>query len=81
MNNVTALTTPSQIDAFRLSVVIRAIETHIRTNGQMMLTRMATPSNLRTIASEYTGKSYARSRKGLELALADLQAIKESLVA
>lgn len=66
---------PEQIDAFRINVVIRCIETHIRTGGKMRLTRMATPANLRATASEYTGKTYPRSTKGLETALADLKAL------
>jgi hypothetical protein len=70
----------AQVNFFRLITAIKAMEIHIKTGGKMMLTRVATPSNLRNIASEFTGKSYPRSRKGLETALADLLAIKESLV-
>jgi hypothetical protein len=70
------LSTPEQIDFFRLATVIRCMETHIRTGGTMRLTRMATPTAMREIASEYTGKRYARSMKGLETALADLNEIK-----
>lgn len=73
--------TGAAIDHFRLSVVIRAMETHIRTGGKMRLTRMATPSNLRTIASEYTGKHYPRSAKGMETALADLKALQAEVEA
>ena len=71
----------AQIDYFRLITVIKAMEVHIKTDGKMMLTRGATPANLRAIATEFTGKSYPRSRKGMETALADLLAVKESLVA
>ena len=70
-----------QIDYMRLFVCIKAIEVHIKTDGKMSLTRVATPANLRSIASEFTGKSYPRSRKGLEKALADLIVVKESLTA
>jgi hypothetical protein len=70
----------SQVDFFRLITVIKAMEVHIKTGGKMMLTRVATPANLRNIASEFTGKSYPRSRKGMEKALADLLVIKESLM-
>lgn len=72
------LDTPAQIDMYRLLVVIRAIETHIRTGGKMRLTRTATPSNLRTIASEYTGKTYPRSLNGLQDALSDLKVIRDN---
>ena len=70
----------AQVDFFRLITVIKAMEVHIKTGGKMMLTRVATPANLRNIASEFTGKSYPRSRKGMEKALADLLVIKESLM-
>jgi hypothetical protein len=44
------------------------------------VSRNATPANLRSIATEYTGKSYPRSRKGLETALADLQKIRAAIL-
>ena len=74
------LTGPA-IDFFRLITAIKAMEIHIKTDGKMMLTRVATPSNLRNIATEFTGKSYPRSRKGMETALADLIALKQSVMA
>lgn len=74
------LTSPEQIQLVRLSTVIRALETHIKFKGKFRLTRMATPTTMRQIASEFTGKTYARSMKGLETALADLAALKESIV-
>jgi hypothetical protein len=70
----------AQVNFFRLITVIKAMEIHIKTGGKMMLTRVATPANLRNIASEFTGKSYPRSAKGMEKALADLIAFKESLM-
>lgn len=74
------LTTPEQINLVRLSVVIRSLETHIKFNGKFRLTRMATPTVMRQIATEFTGKTYARSMKGLETALTDLKKLKESIV-
>lgn len=73
-----ALNTPEQVDNYRLLVLIKAMEMHLKFNGKMMLTRTATPANLRAIASEYTNKHYPRSRKGMEAALADLHAIREA---
>jgi hypothetical protein len=64
--------------AARLATCIVAMRVHVRTNGGMMLTRTATPARLRSIASEFTGKSYPRSRKGLVTALADLEALRDS---
>jgi hypothetical protein len=69
------LTTPEQINMLRLSMIIKAMEIHIKTDGRMKLTRTATPANLRVMASEYTGKTYPRSRNGLEMALNDLKTI------
>lgn len=68
----------AQIYQYRLAVVIKCIETHFRTGGRIRLTRTATPSNLRSIASEYTGKTYPRSSNGLQNALADLKQIQSS---
>jgi hypothetical protein len=65
--------TGNGISLMRAFVCLQAIETHIKFNGHMMLTRTATPANLRTIASEYTGVQYARSRKGLEQAGRELR--------
>lgn len=50
----------------------QGIEMYLESNGRMQLTRMATPAVLRSIATEFTGVTYARSRKGMEKALADL---------
>lgn len=65
----------NQVLAARAIVCKMAIKVHIQNNGRMMLTRTATPANLRAIASEFTGVSYPRSRKGLEKAYADLLVI------
>jgi hypothetical protein len=73
-----SLTTPAQIDGFRLLVTIKAIEMYMKHN--IKVSRNATPANLRAIATEYTGKSYPRSRKGLETALADLQKIRAAIL-
>jgi hypothetical protein len=71
----------AQVEYARLATVIMAMQMHLKSGGKMMLTRVATPSNLRNIATEFTGKSYPRSRKGMETALADLLAIKQSVMA
>jgi hypothetical protein len=64
----------------RLSSTILAMEIHLRHGGKMRLTRTATPSLLRTIATEYTGKAYPRSTKGMQTALDDLRGVKADLV-
>lgn len=63
----------------RLVSVEMAMRMHIITNGGMMLTRTATPATLRAIATEFTGKTYPRSRKGLEQAQKDCQRIIEAV--
>lgn len=70
-----SLTTPAQIDGFRVRMVIRAIDLYLKSDGRMILTRTARPADLRRMASEYTGKNYPRSRQGLESARDDLQAL------
>jgi hypothetical protein len=68
-----ALTTPGQIEAFRLRVIMSAIKLYLKTG--MKANRAYTPANMRAVASQYTGKTYPRSRKGLEAALNDLNAL------
>ena len=65
-----ALTTPSQIDRFRCSVIHKAIGFYLKTG--MKVNRMYTPTAMAQVATEYTGIAYARGRKGLERAHADL---------
>ena len=63
-------TTPEQIDTFRARVVLSAIKLYLATG--MQANRMYTPANMKRVVSEYTGKHYPRSRKGLEQAYHDL---------
>lgn len=74
-----SLTTPQQIDTFRARVLLKSMEVYLKTDGKMVLTRMATPANMRMWATEYTGKAYPRSRKGLETAAADLRSLLTQL--
>lgn len=67
--------TGNAVIGFQARAIILAIETHLKFNGQLRLARNATPSNLRTLASGFTGRTYARSRKGMESALADLKTL------
>lgn len=71
--DVIVLDKPEQIQHVHKFALCQAIETHLRFNGRMRLTRTATPARLRELATRITGKPYARSRKGLELALNDLR--------
>lgn len=70
MDTPNALTTPEQIDGFRLRVVYSAINLYLKTG--MKANRAYTPENMKRVVSEYTGKTYPRSRKGLESARDDL---------
>jgi hypothetical protein len=64
----------------RLVTAIQGMEIHLKYKGKMRLTRLATPQNLRAIATEFTKKKYARSEKGMETALSDLKEFKEKLL-
>lgn len=72
---IACLTTPAQIDSFRVRVIIHAINAYLKSDGRMLLTRTATPAMMRDAAGRITGKNYPRSRKGLESARDDLQAL------
>jgi len=54
---------------------MHSLKLYIQTNGRMQSSRMATPSNMRAIATEFTGRIYPRSRNGLVKALADMEAL------
>ena len=68
-----ALTSPVQIERYRLTVVRSAIRLYL--DHGIKANRMYTPANLKHVVSGYTGKTYGRSRKGLEAAYADLNAL------
>lgn len=70
---MTVLDTPEQINAFRLSVIRRAIQMYLKTG--MQVNRMYTPQNMRHAVSEVTGCNYPRSRRGLMMAEQDLSNI------
>lgn len=65
-----ALTTPKQIEGFRILCIVKSIEMYVLRG--IKSTRTATPANLRRLVSEYTGVDYPRSRRGLILAYNDL---------
>ena len=67
------------MEYFRVFTAKQGIELYLKTG--MLLTRVATPKNLRTIASQYTGKPYKASRAGLESALADLKTLLDNFKA
>ena len=70
---MTLLDKPEQIAKMRIFMLIQSIELYLDTG--MKTTRIATPANMRTWASQYTGVPYKRSRQGLENALLDLRSI------
>jgi hypothetical protein len=55
------LITGKDIEKFRLLMAIQGLETHVRTNGRMRLSRVATPKRCMEIVSEFTRKKYKRS--------------------
>ena len=64
---------------FRIFAAVQAMKIHVESNGSMMLTRTATPARLRAIATEFTGRPYPRSRKGLVTAHAELTVLRDKL--
>lgn len=62
--------TGAAVLGFRGAVLISSIGLYLKTG--MQSTRIATPALMRNVATEFTGKKYPRSRKGLERAYADL---------
>lgn len=72
-HNGTIIITGNAINWYQVKVVISAMQMYLK-HG-MQVTRAASPQNLKHIATQYTGKTYARSRKGLETALADLETL------
>lgn len=65
--------TGSAVLGFRGIVVKNGISLYLKTG--MFLTRGMTVTKYLLIAGEFTGKKYPRGRKGLEQALADLEAL------
>lgn len=65
----------------RLASAIFGIEVYLKSNGKMRLSRNVTPTLLRKVASEYTGKIYGRGKPGMTEALADLTAIRDNVKA
>jgi hypothetical protein len=68
-----ALTTPEQIDSFRVKVLLSAVGLYLKTG--MRANRMLTPANMRAAVTGYTGAPYPASRKGLEKAYYDLASL------
>ena len=72
MDTITALTTPNQIDAYRLAVFKQGIKALLI---GMQISRGYTSAVCRNFVTQCTGKKYPTGKKGLELALNDLQEI------
>lgn len=59
--NCGTMLTGESINRFRLLMGVQGLETHIRTNGQMRMSRFATPKRCMEIVSEFTKKKYKRT--------------------
>jgi hypothetical protein len=66
-------------DVYRALVLKQALKVHVKTNGTMRLTRMASPTQLLKMATEYTGKQYRRGQQAQ--ALTDLEEVLDKVVA
>jgi len=59
--NCGTMYTGESINRFRLATALHALEIHIKTNGRMRATRMATPKRCMEIVSEFTKRKYKRT--------------------
>ena len=71
---MSAVVTGAGIERLRVIAAKQALETYIRFDGQMELTRGGSRNAL-LILSEITGKRYARGMAGKREALADAEAL------
>jgi hypothetical protein len=63
--------TGNAINWFQVRTILSAGDMYLK-HG-ISLSRVATPARLRDLCTAYTGKTYPRSRKGLETGLSDLR--------
>ena len=70
-------TTPEQIELFRITVIIRAMELFLETG--IKVSRQYTLTNMVRAAEDITGQKFTRSRKGLAAAMAALISMREEL--
>lgn len=68
--------TGEHIEVYRVLSLKSAIDLYLKAG--VIVHRGVNPQRLREMATEYTGKSYKRSRRGLEAAGADLQAMLDA---
>lgn len=71
--------TGSDVQVYGLITLKHGIALYLKTDGRMMPNRSYTPANMRAAVSRITGKSYARSRKGLEAAFVDVCTVLEDI--
>lgn len=69
--------TGTAVEGIRVITLLHAIKIYVETDGKMQMTRMATPGFMRDTATEYTGKKYPRSLRGLIQAYNDLVKLTE----
>lgn len=74
---MTAVVTGAGISHIRLFVAKQALETYLRSEGKMELTRGGTKTAM-TIIAEITGKKYARGVEGKREALDDILALLDA---
>lgn len=67
--------TGSAILGMRGLVCLQGLRLYATHGSKLRLTRMATPALLRAVATEFTGKPYSRSPKGMASALKDMEAL------
>jgi hypothetical protein len=69
--------TGQAVVGFAAMSLLMSLKMYIETNGRLRASRAHTPGNMRAAATRFTGKTYARSRKGLIDAFYDLARLME----
>jgi hypothetical protein len=72
-DDMSVIDSPEMINVFQVMVTASAMKLYLKTG--IRVNRAYTPTNMKAIATSFTGKGYARSRKGMEEALTDLNEI------
>lgn len=72
-----ATITGNAIFGMRALYCLQGLKLYAKYGTSFKLTRGATPKVLREVATEFTGRTYPRSKKGMTQALEDMTALSE----
>lgn len=74
-----AATTPTEVEIFRITVIIHAMKLYLSTGGRIRASRAYTLTNMIRAAEDITGQKFPRTRKGLAAAKEALISKREEL--